>query len=289
MSAAQDLTRALRGSWLGYYGTARCPAHDDQSPSLSIGIGTRGQLLLKCHAGCSFDAIRAALALRDGQLDYVKDRGDVVAARLATIRRAKRSSRQARAIWEQGLPINGTPAERYLRNRGITCVLPPMLRYAPMCWHLTAKRLPALLCNVSLDKGAAIHRTYIAADGLCKAPVTPAKAMLGQTRGGAVRLCYGMDGLVVAEGLETTLSLMSGIYPGNHSYWAALSASGMAGLTLPGQPGRLVIAPDGDKVGLEAAQKLANRAYNLGWQVSLYPAPDGQDWNDILVARGVAP
>jgi putative DNA primase/helicase len=32
--------------------TARCPVHDDQHPSLSIGIGDDGCALLKCHAGC---------------------------------------------------------------------------------------------------------------------------------------------------------------------------------------------------------------------------------------------
>lgn len=31
--------------------SARCPAHQDQSPSLSVAIGRGGQLLLFCHAG----------------------------------------------------------------------------------------------------------------------------------------------------------------------------------------------------------------------------------------------
>lgn len=47
---------------------ARCPAHMDRQPSLSIGLGDDGStILLHCHAGCSFDAIRAALPL-DGRL-----------------------------------------------------------------------------------------------------------------------------------------------------------------------------------------------------------------------------
>jgi hypothetical protein len=32
--------------------TACCPAHHDRHPSLSIGIGKEGQVLLHCHAGC---------------------------------------------------------------------------------------------------------------------------------------------------------------------------------------------------------------------------------------------
>lgn len=40
---------------------ACCPAHDDKSPSLSIGVGDKGQVLLHCFAGCTVDAILAAI------------------------------------------------------------------------------------------------------------------------------------------------------------------------------------------------------------------------------------
>jgi 5S rRNA maturation endonuclease (ribonuclease M5) len=45
--------------------SAKCPAHDDRHPSLSIGEGDTGCILVECHAGtaCSFDEIRAALDL----------------------------------------------------------------------------------------------------------------------------------------------------------------------------------------------------------------------------------
>jgi putative DNA primase/helicase len=44
--------------------TARCPAHDDRNPSLSVGLGRDGKLLFTCHAhGCSFQAIMQALGL----------------------------------------------------------------------------------------------------------------------------------------------------------------------------------------------------------------------------------
>jgi putative DNA primase/helicase len=40
---------------------ARCPAHDDRRASLSIRISDQDDLLIKCHAGCSFeDVLRAA-------------------------------------------------------------------------------------------------------------------------------------------------------------------------------------------------------------------------------------
>ncbi|MDA0296995.1 MAG: hypothetical protein O3A31_13620, partial [Planctomycetota bacterium] len=42
---------------------ARCPAHDDRNPSLSVGVGREGRVLLKCHAGCDHHSILEALEL----------------------------------------------------------------------------------------------------------------------------------------------------------------------------------------------------------------------------------
>ena len=42
---------------------ARCPAHDDREPSLSIGEGEDGRVLLHCWAGCETRDIVAALGL----------------------------------------------------------------------------------------------------------------------------------------------------------------------------------------------------------------------------------
>ena len=42
---------------------ARCPAHDDRNPSLSVGVGAEGRVLLKCHAGCDHRSILEALEL----------------------------------------------------------------------------------------------------------------------------------------------------------------------------------------------------------------------------------
>jgi hypothetical protein len=50
--------RAARRGW-----TACCPAHGDRVPSLSIGLGEHGQVLLKCFAGCSVACIVQAMGL----------------------------------------------------------------------------------------------------------------------------------------------------------------------------------------------------------------------------------
>lgn len=47
---------------------ARCPAHEDKTPSLAVGESDQGKVLLKCHAGCTFEAITGALGMTQGDL-----------------------------------------------------------------------------------------------------------------------------------------------------------------------------------------------------------------------------
>lgn len=42
---------------------ARCPAHDDKTPSLSVAEGDNGGIIAKCHAGCSIKEIVCAMGL----------------------------------------------------------------------------------------------------------------------------------------------------------------------------------------------------------------------------------
>lgn len=44
--------------------SARCPAHDDRGPSLSIKALPDGRLLLYCFAGCSVEAVLSAIGLK---------------------------------------------------------------------------------------------------------------------------------------------------------------------------------------------------------------------------------
>jgi hypothetical protein len=47
---------------------ARCPAHDDRSPSLSLREGQDGRVLIHCFAGCTHTAILAKLGLAQSDL-----------------------------------------------------------------------------------------------------------------------------------------------------------------------------------------------------------------------------
>ena len=295
MTDARRITRALGGRWWrGDYGTAPCPAHDDRCPSLSLADGHDGRLLTRCHAGCDWPAILDALR----RLGLVEGWGKGRApdpTELANRRReeaadAARRAAQAERCWHEAQPIAGTLAERYLRGRGITAAPGEALRFHPECWHgPTARRHPAMVARVEGAEGFAVHRTYLAPSG-GKAPVIPAKMMLGATAGGAVRFLGGHKRLVVAEGIETALSLASGLLDGPMSLWAALSAPGMAALRLPRPMGgaELVVAADGDRAGREAAHALAQRATAEGWRVLRADPGDGLDFNDVLRAEVAA-
>ena len=54
-----DRLEGVRKAGNGY--KARCPAHDDRNPSLSVAEGDGGKVLVTCFAGCTFEAIRDAL------------------------------------------------------------------------------------------------------------------------------------------------------------------------------------------------------------------------------------
>lgn len=47
---------------------ARCPAHPDKTPSLSVRLGNDGRVLLHCHAGCATRDVLAALKLEPSDL-----------------------------------------------------------------------------------------------------------------------------------------------------------------------------------------------------------------------------
>lgn len=286
MTEAQSLTQALGGKWRGHTGLAPCPVCQPERRRDQRGLSIRaegGTLLAFCHkSGCDFrDIVKAAGLPRDAL------RIDPVATREAEAQRdayALAQRAKARRLWATCKPITGTKGEAYLRGRGITCPLPPSLGWAVDAFHgPSARYLSAMVGDLSTG---GVHRTYFEKSG--ERLSRNAKMMQGPCAGGAVALSETQGPLVVCEGVETGLSLLSGLLRCPVTVWAALSTSGIKALELPQAVGRLTIAADGDAPGKEAANALATRATALGWRVSLLPAPDGKDWNDILKMKGGA-
>jgi len=61
---AEAIAKALGGRKAGTAWMARCPAHDDRAPSLSIADARDGKVLVRCHAGCDQRDVIAALRAR---------------------------------------------------------------------------------------------------------------------------------------------------------------------------------------------------------------------------------
>ncbi len=198
-----------------------------------------------------------------------------------------RNAEFARRIWSDARPIAGTVAETYLRGRGITCQLPPSLRFTPQLRYRPSGRdFPAMIGAVQLDQPGqdkapvvAVHRTWLTPEG-GKAPVVDPKMTLGRCKGGAVRLGAAAETIAIAEGIETALSVASagtGLV-----VWAALSTSGMKAIRLPDQVRTVILCPDGDAEGAAAAERAAERLLTEGRRVLIAPTPDGVDFNDVL-------
>ena len=280
---AKSLTSQFGGRWHGSYGTARCPAHDDRRPSLSLKDGDSGRLLLFCHAGCSYQEIVAAIEAHAGALVLRTDAWERPEARVSC---GPPISALINLIWSQTVSIQGTLAERYIRGRSISGPIPSQLRFHRNLRHPEGLRFPAMVGRVeAVDLGVVgLHRTYLMTDAPKKIDHPTSKAMLGPCKGGAVRLRTGNIGLAVAEGVETALSLAMGLESGI-AVWAALSASGMAALRLPPPKsvgGLLIVGTDGEPRGRSAGAELAGAAARRGWTVEIIRAQDGKDFNDMV-------
>jgi putative DNA primase/helicase len=264
---------------------ARCPAHDDERPSLSIGIGNDGRVLLHCFAGCAPSAVRDAV--QKGHGINIGDHSTPQDAKQLQARPTDDKSRTAQAlkIWAASKWPSGTGVETYLKARGIELLPSDRLRFHTGLRHPSGSVWPSMVALVSQgldDRPSGIHRTFLAPSFKVKAPASPDKMMLGVCRGGAVRLGGSGSPLLIGEGIETTLSAMQATgLPG----WAALSTSGLTSLTLPPDIRDVIILADGDEAGRRASFATGTRWRREGRRVRIAHAPDGKDFNDLVQRR----
>lgn len=286
---AETIAKALGGRKVGSGWMARCPAHDDRDPSLSI-RESDSKVLVRCHAGCDQRDVIAALKERrlwDGRtpLRLRQALRDKLSSPDSNHRQAERTN-VALSIWRSAVPANGTPVETYLSGRGLRPPIPPSLRFHPGLKHPSGGVWP---CMVALVKRGgdgspqAIHRTFMVRNGGGKAPVEPVKMMLGPCRGGAVQFGEADDILMVGEGIETCLAVMQST---GHPTWAALSTSGLRTLDLPENVREVIVLADGDDPGEAAAKECSFRWKHEGRRVRIARPPRGMDFNDMLLGRG---
>jgi len=281
---AAEIARALHGRRAGRGWKARCPAHEDHTPSLSITAGNDGRVLVHCHAGCDQTAVIDALRAQGlWHTDDQRPRLHVVRAASKCDDDASRID-YARAIWKAGTDPRGTIAETYLASRKL--LLPEelcghVLRFHAACpWE--GNIIPCLIAafrSVADDSVRAIHRVRL--DQSERWPKTQ-RMMIGPVAGSAVKLDPAGDRLVVGEGVETCLAARQlGFAP----VWALGSSSNIKTLSpIAGVEAVTVLGERDNGSNLNAARECCNR-----WKprrVYLAAPPPGfKDFNDFLMER----
>lgn len=261
-----DIVAALGGTWRGTQAMCRCPAHIDNTPSLSIRQGDKG-ILVTCFAGCDREVVLREI----GRLD--PRRG----APMPEIRTGQGTANVQR-LWDQSREVRGTVAEYYLARRHLPCDLPD-IRFHPRCPFrpkpLTVF-LPALLVAVRHGRElSAIQRILLD-------PNTSwhmGKFMLGQPGMGAWQPALNGTVLALAESFEDAAAFtrLHGIM-----CWSPLGARRLPLLQLPDTLTKLLIAEDRDAEGARAAEKAiaAYRRAGLAVERCAPPAPH-KDWSAV--------
>lgn len=238
---------------------------------------------------------------------WLADRGYIGAsvARLPATRKAKpkaapapkeldpetaAKSALAARQWAEARPIEGTPAELYLRRRGLDR-WPASVRWCPafQAFPDDPHPRPAIVFPVTDDAGAviAVQAVRLTAEG--RKIASRAKTSLGPVGSGFFRL-LGRGPLHICEGPETALSVWLATGAPVFATCGPIAARRIE--TAPVVPaGLVVICGDAAAPGSPAAcalEKATAAALDRGLSVRV-AVPDGApgtDWNDALQAAG---
>lgn len=188
----------------------------------------------------------------------------------------RRQHDKAAWLWSQRKPITNTPAQCYLRGRGITCPLPATLGF--LSAH--GEHPPALISAFTIpdepEPGIvgtprlvqSVHLTKLKPDGSSKADVEPNKIIIGSSGSLPIVLAPPNDllGLCVTEGIEDALTAHEATGLGA---WAAGSAGRMPKLAdvIPSYIESVTILAHDDQAGQYGARKLAEALYQRGVEV----------------------
>jgi DNA primase len=282
---------------------ACCPLHADRTPSFTIYGDDRRFRCFGCGEGG--DVLDLVMKLYGVKLRGAIEMLDGGALREVEQQRAPAKPKPdlrpvAQRIVNSSVPIEGTPAEAYLRSRGITMALPHTLRFARLApptiegnGVLAANGpglLPALVAIVT-DAGGqlvGLQRTYLTEDGRKAAVVATesdrkpkVKYSLGNVIGGSIQLGPPAASMLVTEGLEDGLTLAQAL---GRSVWVAAGTSMMPLMVLPEITRAVVIGADGDPAGEAAAGKAAEAFGKAGLAVRIMrPTPPHKDYNAELM------
>jgi DNA primase len=266
-----------------------CPFHPDRSPSFTVnddkgfyhcfGCGAHGDVLDFVQA-IERVGLRAAAEII-GKVPAVPLR----APEPPTLQTERQTQAAALDIWRNAVPINGTPAETYLRTRGLICRLPECLRFARLPYGKRGSSYNVLIALAATAEGelTGIQRTYLNDAGTGKAGVPKPKLSLGRIGGSAIRLAPPAGEMVICEGLEDGLTLQQEL---GVATWVAAGVSNMRTMRLPTGVRSVIIGADADAAGEAGAQETAKKLTAEGLKVRIIRPFEGfSDFNDELRGR----
>lgn len=267
---------------------ACCPIHADRTPSFTIYADDQRWHCFGCGEGgdvLDFVCKLHGVGLRDAAGMLTGSNLPVVAMpRLEQPTDADRDTiREAVEIWRNSCAIGGTPAELYLRNRGITIRLPDCLRFSKLRFGRRGP-IPALVALVAGpdDQPCGIQRIFLTDDGRkANLPDGKVKFSLGRIRGGAIRLTPGaVSGMILSGSVEDGLSLVE---IEGRAVWAAPGEEMLAGMMLPEPVRSVVIGADADEAGYRFAAKARDKFMSEGRMVRIIvPTNGAKDFNEEL-------
>jgi putative DNA primase/helicase len=270
VTAAQDMTKQLGGAWHESHGLARCPAHADQTPSLSIKPG-HSAVLFHCFAGCSQDAIMNALRL--GQFSTaLNDVSELPHNEL---------SRLVASTWAKARPVGATPAERYLASRRIANhATARFIARAVTYENGRRMELPALVLPLHRHSTlVALSRIFIDETGAKNRLLQRPKRILGSHRGAAIKIGR-QEGhqLFIAEGYEDAESVKA-MFGLSHC-WAVTGNELYASLVLPPLVRQVTIFSQHGKAAANGVDKARAHFADQNATLTVELPPPSGDWND---------
>jgi putative DNA primase/helicase len=282
------IARLLGGEACGQQVVCPGPNHGPKDRSLSIRLSARASdgFIVFSHCGDDFrdcrDHVRERLGLtpaprrRDPPLRAAAHRAAIedAAAKAA-------GTRQALALWPEGVYPRGTVVERYLTGRGLELgedVAGDVLR-----WHPRIGAMLALLRNVLTGEPQASSRTFLDREGK-----KLGRKFLGPALGAAVMLDpfdFVTTGLHVGEGVETCMAARQfNLRP----VWALGSAAAVAAFPILGGVECLTLLKEADDASAQACAACAARWHAAGREVFINWPTIGKDLNDAIRVRGAS-
>jgi hypothetical protein len=135
MTVSDILGRLERVRKSGTGWVARCPAHDDRDPSLSISEGDDGRILMNCFASCTVESICAALHINVSGLFSENRNGPAHPPKGKSAERPRFEGTEADVDRMQVDLARSRQVQDYIESRGVSLRVAADLKWGAATWR----------------------------------------------------------------------------------------------------------------------------------------------------------